>query len=190
MKSGELEKTCILVGGDPFSSQDPVRPSGLSAVTGFAASELAKVDFPTEISGRRHAVAQWISSPHNPLTARVMVNRLWQWHFGKALAGNPNNFGATGKKPTHPELLDWLASTFIQSGWSVKAMHRIIMTSEAYRRSTRHPDASALDDRDPNREAYAAFLPRRLDAEELRDSMLSVSGELNPQLGGFLSDRK
>ena len=185
MKSGELEKTCILVGGDPFSPQDPVSPGGLSAVTGFAASELAEVDFPTEISGRRQAVALWISSRQNPLTARVMVNRLWQWHFGKALAGNPNNFGATGKKPTHPELLDWLASTFIQSGWSVKAMHRIIMTSAAYRRSTRHPDASALADRDPNREAYAAFLPRRLDAEELRDSMLSVSGELNRQLGGI-----
>ena len=114
-----------------------------------------------------------------------MVNRLWQWHFGKALAGNPNNFGATGKKPTHPELLDWLAATFVEEGWSVKTMHRIMMTSKAYRRSTQHPDEVLLADRDPNRELYAVFSPRRLDAEELRDGMLAISGELNRNLGGI-----
>lgn len=197
MQAGELEQTCILVGGDPFSPSEPVQPGVLSAValwsragareTEFArddASE-ARAESSAGITGRRLELARWIASAENPLTARVMVNRLWQWHFGQALAGNPNNFGATGKKPTHPELLDWLAGEFVRSGWSVKAMHRLILTSDAYRRSARHPHPPRVQELDPLGSSYAVFRPRRLDAEELRDAMLAASGELNRTLGGI-----
>ena len=186
MTAGELEATAILAGGDPFSPQEPVTPCVLSAVPVPPTEGSAEpVVIPTTIAGRRTALAEWIASPANPLTARVMVNRIWLWHFGRAIAGNPNNFGATGKKPTHPELLDWLAAEFVARGWSVKAMHRLIMTSAAYRRSSRHPDAAAVAARDPEQTSYAVFRPRRLAAEELRDAILAVTGELNPALGGI-----
>jgi hypothetical protein len=174
---GELEVTRILSGGDPFAPGDRVTPGVLSAIAG-------NTQVSSATAGRRLALADWIASPSNPLTARVMVNRLWQWHFGQALAGAPNNFGATGKRPTHPELLDWLASEFIARGWSVKAMHRLLMTSAAYRRASRHPDPRALAARDAAGTSHAVFKPRRLTAEELRDAMLAVSGELNPEVGG------
>jgi hypothetical protein len=180
LEAGELEETCILAGGDPFSPTQPVQPGVLSVV----GPRDALAD-PSKISGRRLALANWIASPENPLTARVMVNRIWQWHFGQAIAGNPNNFGATGKKPTHPELLDWLAARFIDSGWSVKQMHRLIMSSDAYRRSSQHPQPQMLAEQDPMGTSYAVFRPQRLDAEELRDAMLWASGELNPALGGI-----
>ena len=191
MKSGELEQTCILTGGDPFSPAEPVEPGVLSVVTSMidaqvkSDSQLSTLNTQPSISGRRLELARWIASPENPLTARVMVNRLWQRHFGQPLAGNPNNFGMTGKKPTHPELLDWLAGELIRRGWSVKAMHRLILSSDAYRRASRHPDPELLAEKDPLGTSYAAFQPRRLDAEELRDSMLAVSGELNAALGGI-----
>lgn len=180
---GELEQTAILVGGDPFSPSHAVSPGALSAVD--VPTALGGAALPADTSGRRLALADWITSPGNPLTARVMVNRIWQWHFGKAIAGNPNNFGETGKKPTHPELLDYLAKRFMDEGWSTKAMHRLIMNSAAYKRSSRHPQMAAVGERDPQNEAYAVFLPRRLSAEELRDTMLAVSGELNRDLGGI-----
>ena len=122
MTAGELEATAILSGGDPFSPRGPVTPCVLSAVAVPAtegSTEPAVI--PTTITGRRTALADWIATPANPLTARVMVNRIWLWHFGQAIAGNPNNFGATGKKPAQPELLDWLAAEFLERGWSVKA---------------------------------------------------------------------
>ena len=114
-----------------------------------------------------------------------MVNRIWQYHFGRGIAGTPNNFGSTGEKPTHPELLDWLSSEFRDTGWSIKYLHRIIMNSNVYRRSSSHPHAEKIDATDPDRKAYAVFRPRRLAAEELRDSMLAVSGELNRTVGGI-----
>ena len=116
-----------------------------------------------------------------------MVNRIWSWHFGKGLAGNPNNFGATGKLPTHPELLDFLADWFVKNDWSVKKLNELIVTSTAYRRSSRHPDPKALVAKDSAGGLYAAFKPRRLAAEEFRDAMLSISGELNRQIGGIPS---
>jgi len=183
--NGELEEPAILVGGDPFSPKDKVTPAVLSAVNVLGAPEFAALALPTTVGGRRMALAEWIASPQNPLTARVMVNRIWQWHFGQAIAGNPNNFGTTGRKPSQPELLDWLAANFVEKGWSVKAMHRIIMNSEAYRRGTLHPDPKSLAALDPNGTSFAVFQPRRLTAEELRDSMLQVSGELNSALGGI-----
>ena len=180
MKEGTLEKSTILGGGDPFSPTDPVKPAVLSAVPGGLEYEI-----PETVDGRRKALANWITSADNTLTARVMMNRVWQYHFGVAIAGNPNNFGATGKKPTHPQLLDWLAAEFIEQGWSVKAMHRIIMQSDAYRRSTNHPYAGGVREKDPQGTSYAVFTPRRLAAEEIRDSMLLVSGELNREAGGI-----
>ena len=123
-------------------------------------------------NGRRKELAQWITSKDNPLTSRVIVNRVWQWHFGQALAGNPNNFGATGKKPTHPELLDWLAQKFMDEDWSFKKLHQIILSSSAYQRSTNHPNPESLTRIDPEGVSYSVFSPRRLSAEELRDSML------------------
>ncbi len=180
MDTGELEQTAILDGGDLNSPSTPVFPAVLSAVPG---SESIKL--PKDPEGRRLSLAQWIASDGNTLTARVMVNRIWGYHFGVPLAGNPNNFGATGKKPTHPELLDWLALEFQKSGWSVKAMHRLIMNTDVYRRSARHPDQRALQEKDPLLESLAQFHPRRLAAEELRDSMLAISGELNRDLGGI-----
>ncbi len=187
MTFGELEATAILAGGDPFSPTVKVTPGALSAVDSIGNRQSA---IGHDLAGRRLGLANWIASPANPLTARVMVNRLWQWHFGRALAGNPNNFGATGKKPTHPELLDWLAATFVERGWSVKAMHRLIMTSEAYRRAS---DRSSVSSIQPGSSApagklnteYLSFQPRRLAAEELRDAQLRVSGELNAALGGI-----
>jgi hypothetical protein len=184
MDVGELEQTSVLAGGNPFSPTLKVTPAVLSAADAIANPD-SQTRIPDTIGGRRKALADWIASPKNPLTARVMVNRIWLWHFGDAIAGNPNNFGFTGKKPTHPELLDWLAAAFIKNGWSVKAMHRIIMNSEAYRRASDYPDLKALADRDPAGTSCAVFKPRRLAAEELRDSMLSVSGELNPEIGGI-----
>ena len=177
MQSGELEQTAILGGGDPFAPTQAVRPGALSV--------LGTSDFPEAIEGRRAALASWIASPDNPLTTRTIVNRLWLWHFGQAIAGNPNNFGSTGKKPTHPELLDWLAATLVEKNWSLKEMHRIIMMSAAYRRGAERSTPSEGLNREDLEKNYAVFKPRRLMAEELRDAMLSLSGELNPTLGGI-----
>jgi len=185
MTQGELEQTHILTGGDPFANGKPVTPAVLSAATALGEMDPELAQIPAEITGRRAALAEWIASPQNPLTARTYVNRLWLWHFGTAIAGNPNNFGATGKKPTHPELLDWLAATFVEGGWSTKALHRVILNSEAYARASTHPDPKRLAERDPNGMLYAVFKPRRLTAEEMRDAFLAVSGELNRAVGGI-----
>lgn len=131
---------------------------------------------------RRLALARWIASADNPLTARVMVNRIWLYHFGQGLTDTPSDFGVNGSRPSHPELLDWLAGEFIRSGWSVRHLHRLILHSTAYRQShALRPDALAVD-RD-NRLLWH-FGSRRLEAECVRDAMLAVSGELNLQMGG------
>jgi hypothetical protein len=135
-----------------------------------------------ESSGRRLALARWITDSDNLRTARVMVNRIWQHHFGEGLVPTPNDFGHLGLPPSHPELLDWLALEFIERGWSIKAMHRLIMQSEAYRRSGRSPDTARRVD--PMNRGLTWFPMRRLEAEELRDSILQVNGTLNLQLGG------
>jgi hypothetical protein len=134
-----------------------------------------------EGSGRRE-LALWLASPENPLTARVMMNRLWQYHFGEALVRTSSNFGKLGEPPTHPELLDWLARRFIERRWSLKAMHRLLMGSAAYRQ-TCVPGAEALKI-DPDNRLWSRFLRRRLEAEELRDSLLAVSGGLDSRIGG------
>ncbi len=185
LTQGELERTHILTGGDPFANGTPVTPGVLSAAATLGGMDSALAQIPAEIEGRRAALARWITSPQNPLTARTFVNRVWLWHFGSALAGNPNNFGANSKKPTHPELLDWLAASLVEAGWSTKQLHRLILGSDAYARASTHPDPKQLAERDPDGTRYAVFKPRRLTAEELRDSFLAVSGELNRSVGGI-----
>lgn len=179
-EDSELEQTQILRGGDPFGSGEIVAPGVLSAVRG-----LAPPSIPATTAGRRLAFAEWLTHPNNGLTTRTIVNRIWLWHFNEALAGNPNNFGTTGKRPTHPELLNWLAATLVENDWSIKSLHRTIMLSRAWRRSVHHPDPAQLEQLDPHRISYAVFRSRRLSAEELRDAMLSVSGELNRAIGGI-----
>ena len=174
--------THVLVGGDVQAPAERVRPGVLEAVARY--SGLPAPEIPDELAGRRSALARWIADPRNPLTARVMVNRIWQYHFGRGLAANANNFGKMGGKPSHPQLLDWLATFFVEHGWSVKAVQRVILHSAAYQRSSEYPDRDTLDRIDPENAYLARFAPRRLEAEELRDSMLAVAGELSDSAGG------
>ncbi|MEO2049763.1 MAG: DUF1549 and DUF1553 domain-containing protein [Pirellulales bacterium] len=134
-----------------------------------------------ESSGRLD-LANWLTSADNPLSARVIVNRVWRWHFGRGLVGTPDNFGIMGAAPTHPELLDWLALDFMQEGWSLKRLHRQIMLSATYQMNS-EANAEAAD-RDPQNQTYWRFNIHRLEAEELRDALLSVSGQLNESMGG------
>jgi hypothetical protein len=131
---------------------------------------------------RRLQLANWIASPGNPLPARVMVNRIWQYHFGVGLVDTPSDFGHNGGVPSHPELLDWLASEFIDSGWSVKQLQKRILTSQAYRQSSQvQADGLRVD---ANNRLLWRFSPRRLEAEAIRDSILAVSGQLDLRMGG------
>jgi hypothetical protein len=133
-------------------------------------------------SGRRTAFAKWVTSPENPLFARVMVNRVWQHHFGTGLVSTTDNLGRSGAKPTHPELLDYLAVEFVRRGWSVKELHRLILTSAVYRQSSAATEAAT--GADPDNRLLGRYPLRRLDAESLRDAMLCVSGELDRRAGG------
>ncbi len=132
-------------------------------------------------SGRRE-LAAWIASTDNPLAARVIVNRVWQWHFGAALVRTPNNFGMRSRLPTHPQLLDWLATKFVADGWSLKKLHRRIMLSATYQQTSQVPRDQV--DRDPENRLLARFAPQRLEAEAIRDAMLFVAGQLDPTPGG------
>ena len=185
--AGAAPKSFILTGGSVYARGDRVRPGVLSAVPVSFQPTVGREhhQVPDGVSGRRLALARWIASPENPLTTRSIVNRVWQHHFGVGIAGNANNFGKMGKKPTHPELLDWLAQRFVDEGWSIKALHRTIMMSETYQRSDRPAHPERVSERDPGNELLSWFRPRRLTAEEIRDSMLAVSGELNPETGGL-----
>lgn len=147
------------------------------------ADALSPVSVPPAENGRLQ-LADWIASPRNPLTARVMVNRIWQHHFGAGLVRTPSNFGTRGEQPSHPELLDWLAGEFMANGWSIKHMHRLIMNSATYRQSSRHHATAAR--RDPDNRLLARYPIRRLEAEAIRDSLLAVSDELDLGVGGTL----
>jgi cytochrome c553 len=136
-------------------------------------------------SGRQE-LARWVASGSSPLTARVIVNRVWQWHFGEGMVRTPNNFGMRSEPPSHPKLLDWLAARFVEEGWSLKQLHRRIMLSAAYRRSSVVDPDQVL--RDPENRWLGRFAPRRLDAEEIRDALLSVSGRLDRTRGGPAAD--
>ncbi|HYZ82983.1 MAG TPA: PSD1 and planctomycete cytochrome C domain-containing protein [Bryobacteraceae bacterium] len=146
---------------------------------------LAKADPTLETKGSgRLELANWLASPENPLTARVMVNRIWQWHFGEGIVRTPDNFGKMGERPTHPELLDYLASEFISRGWSVKAMHRMIVLSSAYQMSSTVSDEAFTAD--PENKLFSRFPQRRLTVEELRDGLLAIDGTLDTTMGGTL----
>ena len=138
-----IEPTFILTRGNPHAEADEVQPAFPSVLSPPAAI-IPEIPEGAKSSGRRKVLADWIASPANPLTARVMVNRIWQFHFGRGIVQSSSDFGFQGTPPTHPELLDWLAAKFVESGWSVKAMHSLIMSSATYQMSSR-----------PNEKAYA-----------------------------------
>jgi hypothetical protein len=171
--------TRVFLRGDPSRPKKVVEPG----VPGVLADKQPDQPKPTaKTTGRRQWLARWLTSPDNPLTARVMVNRIWQHHFGRGIVGTPNDFGSMGEPPTHPELLDWLAAEFIARGWSVKAMHRLIVLSNTYQMSnTFQAEAAKID---PKNALLWRWPQTRLQAEAVRDSMLAVSGQLNPQRGG------
>lgn len=172
----EPDKIHLLNRGDPEQPGDLVVPAVLSSFGDLA----LPVETPEQ--KRRLVLADWIADPDNPLTARVMVNRIWQGHFGSGLVSTPSDFGNNGMPPSHPELLDWLASEFIRSGWSVKHLQRLILLSETYAQSSApHPDGTA---KDADVSLLWRYPSRRLEAEAIRDSMLAVSGRLNLKMYG------
>ena len=174
------EPTRRLKRGNVAAPQEIVSPGGLSAIVGLSADFGLAPDAPE--AQRRIKFAEWLADRRNPLPARVMVNRVWQYHFGRGLVATPSDFGANGARPTHPELLDWLASQFVANGWSIKTLHRVIVTSAAYRQQSTFNEKGVSIDVDD--QLLWRFPPQRLDAEQLRDAMLAASGEINLQLGG------
>ena len=176
-------ETRILVLGDHKRLGQPVVPGFLSILDPNPAV-IPKPANPKTL-GRRLALAQWIASPQNPLTARVFVNRLWQQHFGQGLVDTPNDFGLAGSPPSHPELLDWLAAEFVRGGWSVKHLHRTVLLSAAYRQAV-EPVVGPPDGGADSSAAAVGFRrsPRRLSAEQLRDALLATSGSLEFVAGG------
>jgi len=168
--------------GDPKQPKEAIAPGGLSVLAPAGQCiELASKDPTVETSGRRLAYARWLTST-NPLVARVLVNRVWQHHFGRGLVGTPSDLGSMGERPSHPELLDWLASDFVEHGWRLKRLHKMIMTSTAYRQSSkRNPQG---DRQDPENRLHWRKSIERLDAEVIRDAMLAASGSLNESMFG------
>ena len=167
----------VLGRGQHQNPLEPVAP-GIPSVldVGLEPFRLEKPKWTTDTSGRRLALAKWLVQPRHPLTARVLVNRIWQYYFGSGLVKTVGNFGRTGSPPSHPELLDWLATEFVRSGWSMKALHRMILTSTAYRQSSRR---NPRIEGDPDNRLLSYFPMRRLDADAVRDSILKVSGRLD-----------
>ena len=184
----EPEMACAIEDGDPVEQKVFVRGDynnpGEAAPKGFPAI-LARYDTKPSFAGSgRLQIAEWLTQPGHPLTARVMVNRIWQWHFGEGLVRTPDNFGKTGERPTHPELLDYLAMRFVKNGWSIKAMHRMIMMSSAYRMSSINPNVA--EEADPDNRLLTRFNRRRLSVEEMRDGLLAIDGTLDLTMGGTL----
>ncbi len=178
--------THVLDRGEWDKPGEVVEPGFPSVITGEQDPALIRLDpfkrWPTR--SRRLALAQWITSTNNPMTARVMVNRLWDWHFGRGLVATPSDFGKLSGGASHPELIDWLARRFVDSKWSVKAMHRLMLNSATYRQSSRHLDPKA-ETTDPENTLLWHFRSRRLEAEAVRDAVLAVSGQLNPEQFGL-----
>jgi hypothetical protein len=178
----EVPATFILRAGELSAKAEKVEAGFPECVAGKV--DAAKIPFRGDSTGRRIALAEWIARSQNPFTARVMVNRIWQYHFGEGLVRTPSDFGKNGSRPTHPELLDWLATKFVEQKWSIKAMHRLMLTSATYQQSTSHPDWKTYSDTDPGNELLWRMNWGRLEAEVLRDSLLALSGRLNPARGG------
>jgi hypothetical protein len=179
---GPPPKTYLLERGELANRAAEVQPGFVSVLLVGGKPAPARIESTANSTGRRLALARWIASPDNPLTARVIVNRLWQHHFGKGLAATPSDFGVRGERPTHPELLDYLARELVAGGWRLKRMHKLMLTSETYRQSTRiSPEAAA---KDPDNALLSRMTRHRLEGEAVRDAMLAVSGRLNPKAGG------
>jgi mono/diheme cytochrome c family protein len=175
------ERTFVHKGGDPMKPGEPVVPASLSVLDQVTKPFALKPD--AAEGQRRLALAQWITSNENPLTPRVLANRVWQWHFGTGLVDTPSDFGYLGSKPTHPELLDFLAQRLIAHGWRLKPLHREILLSQTYQQSAAFRPEAAKEDKDAR--LLWRFPPRRLSAEELRDTMLTVAGKLQLEpMGG------
>ena len=177
----EAPESHILLRGNPHTQGKIVQP-GFPEIFRTPDPALPSPYKNDNSSGRRRILAEWIASPSNPLTARVMANRIWQFHFGRGLVRSSNNFGAKGDRPTHPQLLDWLAADFIDGQWSMKRLHKTILMSNTYRMSSR-PNPTNLA-QDPINNLLWRFDIRRLTAEELRDSLLQVAGNLNTTMFG------
>lgn len=177
-RPGRVPETFLLRRGNARNPGPKVEP-GLPAV--LVANQPNFLTADEHSTRRRLTLARWIASRDNPLTARVIVNRVWMYHFGEALVRTPGDFGKRGEKPTHPELLDWLAGWFVDQGWSLKALHRLIVTSSSYRMSRRWNEE--YGERDPEARLLWRFPVRRLEAEAVRDTLLAVSGQLNAGMG-------
>jgi hypothetical protein len=175
VSEGKPVNARVMVRGEPATLGPEVERGFLTILGG------AKLPAAETGSGRLE-LAAWVTDPKNPLTPRVIVNRIWLWHFGQGIVATPDDFGARGEAPTHPELLDYLATRFIECGWSVKKLHRMILLSRAYQTASGHDPQNAL--KDPKNAYLWKFNRRRLDAEEFRDSLLSLSGNLDPTPGG------
>ena len=182
----ELPEVHLLTRGNYSTRGEVVEPGALSSLAEEANPFAVRAAHHSErSSGRRLAWAEWVTQPRSraaALMARVQVNRLWQQYFGKGIVATPDNLGLSGAPPSHPELLDWLASELILNGWSMKSIHRMVLHSAAYRRSSQLQDESYQAD--PSNRLLWRFTSRRLDAEAIRDQMLAVSGELDSALGG------
>lgn len=172
---GQVPASKLFNRGDHEQPKDEVTPGELSVLASSAIEPFTPVPVSSGSTGRRLAYAQWLTSGHHPLTARVLVNRFWLHHMGRGIVNTPGDFGRQGELPSHPELLDWLADEFVKGGWKLKPLHRLIVLSHAYRQSSVHPASLAAD---AENQYYARFKLRRLDAETLRDSMLAMTGTL------------
>jgi hypothetical protein len=173
-------KTFLLKRGNWDAPKDEVQPGFLTLISAKPTDIVKPAALKS--TGRRTALAKLLTDPQNPLTARVMVNRIWHYHFGRGIVATPSDFGFKGERPSHPELLDWLASEFVENGWSVKNMHRLIMTSETYKQaSISRAEAVAID---PDNKLLWRFPRHRLEGETIRDEALSVAGMLNDKMGG------
>jgi mono/diheme cytochrome c family protein len=175
------EPTFVHKGGDPMKPADAVLPASLSVLDQVTKPYELKPD--ADEGERRLKLAKWITSNENPLTPRVLANRVWQWHFGTGIVDTPSDFGFLGSKPTHPELIDYLASRIVANGWKLKPLHREILLSQTYLQSAAYREEAAKEDKDAR--LLWRFPPRRLSAEELRDTMLTVGGKLQLEpMGG------
>jgi len=181
ISEGEPTPSHILRRGNPHLIGREVKPS-FPSILNSSTVNIPQKEEGAKSSGKRRVIAEWIASDENPLTARVMVNRIWHYHFGRGIVRSTNDFGKLGTQPTHPELLDWLASEFISAGWRMKTLHKLIMSSNTYQMSSQNnPDYLQHD---ANNDTFWRFNMRRLTAEELRDTVLLVSGNLNLRMGG------
>ena len=171
----------VHIRGNANANGAPVEP-GFPQILGGGVAKIPAPKSGAKTSGRRTVLADWLTDPNNRRTSRVMANRLWQHHFGRGICPTTSDFGYLGELPTHPELLDWLATEFVSRKWSIKDMHRLIMTSQAYQMSSAGNQKALAED--PSNKLFWRFNMRRLTAEEIRDSILALSGNLNLKLGG------